>query len=351
MSLDKINVTADSDEIEVLVTSPPGIVIQPAIGTMGPEGPQGAIGPPGPIGPTGPIGPEGPTGVQGPQGSEGATGPMGPEGPSGESAFMTGHGPPDPAWGVEGTIYLDEDTSEFWGPKTGPISVILGSDDFERLGTDAPPSSAWEFLDPIITDTYALKGSLALFGDGHTVCSPTLAEANALGGSGCLHVTPHGEDVDVWVTVDNEGTYVGDTASIALVACYDGVGNGYQLLYWRASGPQAIWLVMQNESFWNGPCALDELAPGDQLALRVCRSQTPCLIQVLVRKVGEDWRILGEWTDSNPSTGNLTGLILGEGVTIEEFAFGFMPSAWPSTPFAYAVMTPPTYRDLKGEPV
>lgn len=62
MSLDNINVTADSDEIEVVVAPPPGIVIQPTIGSIGPEGPEG---PEGPMGQTGPEGPSGPIGPQG----------------------------------------------------------------------------------------------------------------------------------------------------------------------------------------------------------------------------------------------------------------------------------------------
>jgi hypothetical protein len=114
-------------------SGPPG----PA-GPPGPEGPAGPTGDPGPAGPTGPTGatgatgPAGPTGPQGnpgPTGATGATGPAGPAGPkgdtgatgptgpSGASTFVTGSGAPGSGAGVDGAVYLDVASLEFWGPK------------------------------------------------------------------------------------------------------------------------------------------------------------------------------------------------------------------------------------------
>jgi hypothetical protein len=84
-------------------------------GTAGPPGPAG------PAGPAGPTGPQGATGIQGPPGPTGATGPAGPTGPqgvSGTSSFMSGTGVPTAATGVDGSVYLDLATTQFWGPKT-----------------------------------------------------------------------------------------------------------------------------------------------------------------------------------------------------------------------------------------
>lgn len=352
MSLDKINVTADSDEIEVLVTSPPAIVIQPAIGTMGPEGPQGIVGPPGQTGPEGPVGPEGPTGADGPIGPPGQTGPMGPEGPSGESAFMTGHGPPDPAWGMEGTIYLDEDTGEFWGPKMGPpIPTILGLDDFERPGTDAPPSSSWSPM-----SDYPYPVSLA--GDSHTA-SVQLIPTDNIGGNFWNAGEAGPDDVDVWVTLGVSRSDSDGNEAITLVACMTGDAgadnaNVVKLVFWD-DGMLTARVGGVNKGTGG---AYNTYGPGDMLLLRVRRADG--IVECWKKPVDAEWIQIAQWIGQVIPPGLGVGFSImnpwGGSPTpwsIDEFGFGSMPTVdvlggWPPAPFAYAVITPPTYRDLKG---
>ena len=51
-------------------------------------------------------------------GGGGGTGPPGPPGVSGTSSFMSGTGTPNAGIGVDGSVYLDLATTQFWGPKT-----------------------------------------------------------------------------------------------------------------------------------------------------------------------------------------------------------------------------------------
>lgn len=352
MSPDKIIVTADTDEVEVLVTSPPGIVIQPAIGTMGPEGPQGIVGPPGATGPMGPQGVEGPQGSDGPIGPEGPTGPMGPEGPSGESAFMTGHGPPDPAWGMEGTIYLDEDTGEFWGPKGMPSDIILGGDDFERPGTDTPPSASW------VQMTGTKTQPLGLAGDGHSVKAYP-----DWGYSGAVFVETEILDdvVDVVATLGNCPPQDGNDA-FQLFACISGTTplppNGAISLVFNDDGQVRVFGMNSSGQAY---LYLDPvLVTGDRVMSRIIRSQN--LVEFWLCRLADGvWTLMQSWDQTaygGMPPGARVGLSINDnyppnGWTIEDFKFGHIVTeagspVWPSAPFAYAVMKPPTYRDLKG---
>lgn len=60
----------------------------------------------------------------------GARGPTGPAGASG-SQILTGVGSPSNALGANGDIYIDTDTGEFWGPKSGGS---WGADPFFQTG-------------------------------------------------------------------------------------------------------------------------------------------------------------------------------------------------------------------------
>ena len=94
---------------------PPGP--QGGLGATGPQGPAGASGP---MGPLGPQGPQGPPGSQGQQGSQGIQGPTGPSGSPGDvNTILNGSGPPSSGTGENGDFYIDTDSDEIYGPKTG----------------------------------------------------------------------------------------------------------------------------------------------------------------------------------------------------------------------------------------
>lgn len=81
-------------------------------------GPQGAVGPQGDTGPQGPQGDTGATGDQGPQGIQGATGPAGSDGADGRTV-LNGTGAPGAGLGAEGDFYVQTDTDQIYGPKSG----------------------------------------------------------------------------------------------------------------------------------------------------------------------------------------------------------------------------------------
>ena len=100
---------------------------QGATGPTGPQGPQGVKGDTGDTGPQGPQGATGPTGPQGPQGvkgDDGDTGPQGPQGATGpqgdEVEWLAQSGAPsDASDGEDGDMYLDTDSGDVYGPKSG----------------------------------------------------------------------------------------------------------------------------------------------------------------------------------------------------------------------------------------
>ncbi len=91
-------------------------------GATGPQGPQGEKGDTGATGPQGPQGEKGDTGATGPQGPQGekgdtgATGPQGPQGPQGEAGngWHTGNGTPDNSIGIDGDLYFDTDSYDYY---------------------------------------------------------------------------------------------------------------------------------------------------------------------------------------------------------------------------------------------
>jgi hypothetical protein len=89
--MSNVSVTVvDSNNLNVVVTPTPSLVVTTNRGVSGPTGPTGPTGPSitGPTGPTGPAitGPTGPTGATGPA----ITGPTGPTGPQGTSINLKG---------------------------------------------------------------------------------------------------------------------------------------------------------------------------------------------------------------------------------------------------------------------
>jgi hypothetical protein len=102
---------------------PPG-----ADGVDGAQGPQGPAGPQGPQGIAGPIGPQGPAGIQGPPGADGVDGVQGPQGIAGPpgSTWITGSTNPTILQGVDGDLYLNTTTGEYF-KKIGGVWVSQGS--------------------------------------------------------------------------------------------------------------------------------------------------------------------------------------------------------------------------------
>lgn len=73
----------------------------------------------------------------------GFSGPTGPRGPG----LITGVGPPTPSVGVDGDMYLNVLTGDYYGPKSGgawPTSPIAFSNQTRRFVFDQPvASSTW----------------------------------------------------------------------------------------------------------------------------------------------------------------------------------------------------------------
>lgn len=87
-----------------------------AKGKKGPRGPRGPQGPKGATGPAGANGTNGKDGINGTNGTDGAKGADGADG----NAVLGGFGAPNDALdGVDGDFYIDTNTQEIYGPKTG----------------------------------------------------------------------------------------------------------------------------------------------------------------------------------------------------------------------------------------
>lgn len=96
----KINIDNQVPNVELTLDSAPDVIVLPATGLTGPPGPEGPIGPQGSVGPEGPegiTGPAGPQGIQGPKGTDSTVpGPAGLEGPRGVKGDIGESGPTGP---------------------------------------------------------------------------------------------------------------------------------------------------------------------------------------------------------------------------------------------------------------
>lgn len=378
-SIHTTNITVDAGafpDVKLTVTASPSIVIHPTMGPPGPPGPPGSEGPPGTDGVDGAIGPQGPQGPPGADGVDGATGPMGPPGqqgdastipgpsgadgvdgadgatgpmgPEGPTFFLSGIGPPDPVLGEEGAIYLDCETGEFYGPKGVPVPVILGSDDFERVGTDAPPGPNWS---PFSGPNYPTD--LTLKGDGHTIW----AGADWARSGNYWNASEAPGDVDVWAVLGNCPTLYGDEG-FSLIACMTtdyafGAEGSVSMICWDDGNVSA---GLGGSGIQPSHQLAPVLVAGETVMIRIRRASNT--LEAWRCPPGGVWEMFTSWPIPAWPLGGRVALTLNDnqppnGWTIDSWGFGIMPTeaggvVWPSEPFAYAITKPPTYRDLKG---
>lgn len=248
-------------------------------------------------------------------------------------SFVSGVGPPTEDVGDEGSIYFDTDTGEFWGPKTAPGQIVIASDDFERAGTNAPPSSNWSLL---VGTGY--NNPLTLKGDGHSIWAG-LDWAR----SGCYwNADSAPGDVDVWVTVGKCQLFDGNEA-FSLIACMTdntpyAPSSSIQLTIWDH---MVMDCTLGGSGLPGDKLINPRLEQGDQIMLRVRRATS--VAEGWVCRISDNkWTQIGSWPISVMPAGENVGLTCNDsyppaGWTIESFAFGSMPTeeggaVWPQEP-------------------
>lgn len=247
-------------------------------------------------------------------------------------SVIHGNGPPSADVGDAGSIYLDTDSGQFYGPK-GAGDLILGGDNFDRPGTDVPPSSRWN-------QASDYPFSLGLRGDGSSAGIDPAAEPTQQFG-GCVwnpadqtDVIWFPGDIDVWTKIAD--TRVGGTGDICLCV-FIRVPDGSNAL------DQGIklciaddgWMYLVNGTLYESPYGQIQprLIAGDEFALSL-RGTT---ITPWVRRPGETWTqpekngIPMVWNIATMPPGTRLGLRTGRGFTIDSFSFGTisLDEIWP----------------------
>lgn len=194
-----------------------------ATGPVGPAGPIGPVGSIGPVGAQGPIGLTGPAGPAGPVGPAGATGATGPAGPPYEVPVLTGSiildtGVPSPfsVLGVDGDLYIDQDTGIYYVYQSGTPS------------DEWVPLPGYVFIGPRYTLTAAANFVLQA-GTEYRINGTDLEV------SGAFKYTPGGT-CNTLVAITNSTTSVGTPVTLQERVTFNTVTGDMIVVRWDTDG-------------------------------------------------------------------------------------------------------------------